>query len=72
MCLDPVVEGFFNMMGGDGYIPLWGIFLRILYLLDFIFSEIVWIDKLRYVHEGIFFPNNGCHGNRKKEVSQLS
>ena len=41
-------------------------FLRILYLVDSISSEIVWIDKLHYFHEGIYFPNNGCHGNREK------
>ena len=29
----------------------------------------VWLhffrDNLHYFHEGIYFPNNGCHGNRK-------
>ena len=34
-------------------------------------SEIVWIEKLNYFHEGIYFPYNGCHGNRKKAISQL-
>ena len=40
-------------------------------MFDSIFSEIVWIDKLHYFHEGIYFPDNGCHRNRKKAISQL-
>ena len=35
------------------------------------FLEAVWIDKLHYFHEGINFPDNGCHRNRKKAISQL-
>ena len=55
-----------------GYIPLWWIFLRILYLFDSIFSEIVWIDKLHPFHKRIYLPNKGCHRNRKKAIYQLS
>ena len=29
------------------------------------FSEKVWIDKLQYFHEEIYFPDDGCHGDRK-------
>ena len=36
------------------------------------FSGTFWIEKLHYFHEGIYFPKNGCHGNRKKSISQLS
>ena len=35
------------------------------------FLEAVWIDKLHYFHDGINFPDNGCHRNRKKAISQL-
>ena len=44
----------------------------ILYRFDFIFSRIVWFDKLHYFDEGICFPNNGCHRKRKKKIFQLS
>ena len=44
----------------------WQIFLRILYLVDSLSVEIVWIDKLHYFHGEIYFPNNGCHRNWKK------
>lgn len=27
---------------------------------------------LDYFHKGIYFPNNGYHGNSKRAVSQLS
>ena len=37
-----------------------------------VFSRIVWIDKLHYFDQGICFVNNGCHGNRKKVIFQLS
>ena len=57
---------------GKGYIPLWWIFLRVLYLFDSIFSEIVWIDKLHPFHKRIYLANKGCHRNRKKAISQLS
>ena len=33
-------------------IPLWQLFLRILYLFDCIFSGILWIAKLHYFHQG--------------------
>ena len=33
-----------------------------------IFSRIVWIDKSHDCDEIICFPNNGCHGNRKKDT----
>ena len=42
MCFDPVADE-----AND--IPLWQLFLRILYLFDYIFSGIVWIDKLDYI-----------------------
>ena len=46
-------------------------FLRILFLFGSISSEIVWIDKLHYFHEEIYFPNNGCHGNKKGNFSVI-
>ena len=52
---------------GKGYILLWQILLRILCLFDAISSEIIWIEKLDYFHEGIYFPNNDCHGNKKRQ-----
>ena len=42
MCFDPVADE-----AND--VPLWQLFLRILYLFDYIFSGIVWIDKLDYI-----------------------
>ena len=44
----------------------WGFFM-----FDSILSEILWIDKLHYFHEKIYFPNNGYYGNSKKAISQL-
>ena len=38
----------------------------------FHFSGLVWIDKLHYLDWRICFPNNGCLGNRKKTIFQLS
>ena len=34
-------------------------------------STVSEIDKPHYFHEGIYFPNNGFHGNMKKAISQL-
>lgn len=44
-------------------------FLRILYPLESISSEIVWIDKLH--HEGIYFPDNDRQGNKKANFSVI-
>ena len=70
MCFDPAAAVSFIMMGLRIYI-----FMK--YFLDdslsvSISSKIVWIGKLDYFHEGIYFANNDCHGNRKKAISQLS
>ena len=72
MCLYPTVAVPLHYDVEKVYIPLRRIFMRILYLLDFISSEIVWIEKLHYFHEGIFFPKRGCHGKRIKQIPQLS
>ena len=61
-----------SLQWGKGYVPLWQLSLRILYQFDSIFSEILWIDKLHYLHEEICFSDNGYHGNRKKTIPQLS
>ena len=47
--------------------PLWQFFLSILYLFDSIFPGIVLSDKLHNFEERICFPNNGCHGKRKRK-----
>ena len=70
MYFDPAAAVFFIMMGLRIYI-----FMK--YFLEdslpvSISSEIVWIGKLDYFHEGICFAKNDCHGNRKKAISQLS
>ena len=70
MCFDPVSAVFFIMVGQIIYAFLTN-FLED-YLSVSISSEIVWIEKLEYFHEEIYFPNNGCHGYRKKAISQLS
>ena len=41
-------------------------------MFDSIFAEIVWIDKLHYFRDGIYFSDNDCHRSRKKEIFQLS
>ena len=41
-------------------------------MFDSISLEIVWINKLHYFHEGIYFPNNGCHGTKNKAIFQLA
>ena len=66
MCFDPVAAVFFIKMGQGIRISL-----RILYVFDSISSEIVWISKLHYFHEGLFYLNNSFHENRKNSISQL-
>ena len=34
-------------------------------------SYIVWIEKLDYFDEGIYFSNNGCHGMKKGNFSVI-
>ena len=58
---------FSSFQWGMGYVLLWQIFLRILYLFESILSEIALINKLHYFHEAIYFPDNGFHGNKKKQ-----
>ena len=41
-------------------------------MFDSISLEIVWINKLHYFHEGIYFPNNGFHGTKNKAIFQLA
>ena len=36
-----------SLQWGKGYVPLWQLFFRIFYMFDSIFSEIIWVDKLR-------------------------
>ena len=65
MCFNPVAPVFFIMMGQRTYT-----FMMIFFedsLSVSISSEIVWIDKLDYFHDGIYFPNNCCHGNKKRQ-----
>ena len=60
---NPVAEVFFVMMGQKIYT------LTMSFLEDSlsgsIFSEVVWNYKLDYFHDRIYFPNIGCHGNKK-------
>ena len=52
--------------------PVAAVFVITRTFFDSIFSEVDWIGKLPYFHEGICIPDNGCHGSRKKAISQLS
>ena len=60
---NPVAEVFFVMMGQKIYT------LTMSFLEDSlsgsIFSEVVWNYKLDYFRDRIYFPNIGCHGNKK-------
>ena len=70
MCLDPAVAVFLHYGGKDIYYYdefSWGFFICLTPFL-----QLVWIDKLHYFYEGIYSPNNGCHWNRIKIISQLS
>ena len=58
-----------SLQWGKGYVPLWQLSLRILYMFDSIFAKVVWIDKLHYFHEETYFPENCCHRNRKNAIS---
>ena len=69
MCFDPVPAAF-NIMMGQKISTFMMNFLEDSLSVS-ISSEIVWIEKLDYFHEGINFPNNVCHENRKNTISQL-
>ena len=71
MCFDPVAVVYVVTMG-QSICTFMTNFLQGSYLFDSIFSEILPTDKLHYFYEGIYFPNNGYHGNSKKAISQLS
>ena len=53
---------------------LWQFLLRhfCCYLFDFIFSGIVWTNRLHDSNEGIYFHNNCCYGNRENIFFQWS
>ena len=44
----------------------WQFFFCTLYMVDSIFSRIVWTNTLHDFDEGIYFPNNICYGNNKR------
>ena len=69
MCFDTVPAAFNNMMGQKIYTFMMN-FLKDSLSVS-ISSEMVWTEKLDCFHEGINFPNNVCHENRKKTISQL-
>ena len=48
----------------DNY--LWQLFLSRLFLFDYIFSGIVWIEGA-WIDEGIYVSDNDYHGNEKKQ-----
>ena len=65
ICFDPDAAVFLIMMGQWIYTFMTNFFEDSLSIP--ISSEVFWIEKLDYFHEGICFPNNGCHGNRKRQ-----
>ena len=69
MCIDPVPAVFFIVMGHRIYTFTMSFIKDSLSVS--ISSKIVWIDKLDYFHDGIYFPNFGHH-RKKKAISQLS
>ena len=68
---DPIVKVWVLTSGVED-ISLQQFFLSSLSLFDFIFSGIVWIDKLRDCYERICFSYNRSYGNWKKLLFQLS
>ena len=71
MHFDPAARVFVISIGAQDT-PLWQFFFRSLYLFDYIFSGIVWTNKLHDFEKGICFLNNCSQGNRKRTFFQLS
>ena len=59
LCILTFLPWFFSLWWGNRYIPSQKNF-------GTISSKLVWIAKLHYFDAGIYFPDNGCHENRKK------
>ena len=69
ICCDPVAAVFLIMMGERIYTFMTNFLEHSLSVS--ISSEIVWIDKLNYFYDGISFPNNDSHGNKKGSFSVI-
>ena len=70
MCFDPVPAIFFIVMG-QRICTFTMSFIKDS-LSVFISSKIVWIDKLDYFHDGIYFPNFGHHRKKRQFLSYHS
>ena len=68
-CFNPVAEACV-IVRGKGF-TFYDIFFDSALSVWFHFSGTAWIDKWHYFDQGIYFPNNVCHGNRKKGIFQL-
>ena len=68
---DPISRGWILSYGVEDS-TLQQFFLIDLYLFDSIFPGIVRINQLHNSVEGICLLNNGCYGNGRKTLFQLS